>query len=264
MLTRRAFIAWVLGLLGGCHMPRGLPDDSNVVKEGPTWALSDHAELAARLGSIVTFDRLGTVLELETFLHGMARWAPALWGVGSAVVLSSTRAQVDGVSLALVSGTGVDPGCQAVWFIAYPELSCLGYEASYCISGTRYQIIHSFEVFKGTYYLNFSLRWTLTTGVIEYRDVAPGWVDTGVTVIPAAHTHLFNRIKLVGNSLTGEYVRMLVNEQGYSLRGFFAEHVAAGDAPHIQAVSTIWGNGGIDMTVYLDSCIFTESEPFLG
>jgi len=245
-------------------MPRGLPDDSNIVKEGPTWTLTDHGELAARLGSIVTFDRLGTVIDLETFAKGLSRWQFALWGAGSAIHLSNHRSLVDGVSLKMISGTGVDPGCQATWFLAYPQLSRLGYEASYCLWETKYRVIHSFNVFKGDYYVNFSIRWTLTTGVIEYRDATPAWVDTGVNIIPEATSYLFNRVKLVGNALNEEYERMLINDTGYSLHGLVAERVVAANRPHVQACSTIWGAGVTDMHAYLDSCIFTESEPGIG
>jgi len=242
-------------------MARGLPDDSNIVKEGPTWTLTDHAELAARLGSIVTFDRLGTVIDLETFVKGRSRWASNIWGAGGAICLSNYRSLVDGVSLKLLSGTGVTPAVQAVWYLPYPELSRLGYEASYCLFGNLYRVYHMLNVFKGTYFAYFGIRWTVTTGVIEYRDLGAVWVDTGYNVVPAPHTYLFNRIKLVGNALTEEYERMLINDQGFSLKGNYAEQVVSPDDPHIQACSQVWGDGIANMTTYLDACIFTETEP---
>jgi len=242
-------------------MPRGLPDDSNIVKFGPTWTLTDHAELAARLGSIVTFDRLGTVIDLETFVKGRSRWQSLIWGVGGAIELSNFRSEVDGVSLKLTSGTGLDPTVQTVWFLPFPELTRLGYEASYSFTGVLHRCYHGFNVFHGAYYDYFGLRWTLTTGEIAYRDITVGWIPTGVTLIPAAHTYLFNKIKLVTNALTGEYERMVVNDEGYSLKGRYAEQVGAPDDAHIQAFSRVWGNGVADMIAYLDSCIFTETEP---
>lgn len=242
-------------------MARGLPDDSNIVKDGPTWSLTDHAELAARLGSIVTFDRLGTVIDLDTFVKGRSRWKSSLWGVGGFICLSNYRSLVDGVSLKLSSGTGATPAVQAVWYIAYPALSRLGYEASYALAETLYRVYHSMLIFKGAYYVYFALRWTVTTGVIEYRDAAPGWVDTGINLVPAIHNWMFNRIKLVGNGATEEYERMVINERGFSLKGRYAEQVGAADAPHVQCASQVWGNGAARMVAYLDACIFTETEP---
>jgi len=242
-------------------MPRGLPDDSNIVKFGPTWSLTDHAELAARLGSIVTFDRLGTVIDLETFVKGRSRWEDTIWGVGGGVCLSNYRSQVDGVSLKLTSGTGVTPAVQAVWMLPYPELTRLGFEAAYAFTGTLNLAYHAFLVFKGAHYAYFALRWNLVTGVIEYRDAAPGWVATGVNIIPAGENHLFNKVKLVANSLTEEYERLVVNDTGYSLKGRYAEQVGAADDPHIQAWSQVWGDGLANMIAYVDGCIFTETEP---
>jgi len=245
-------------------MPRGLPDDSNIVKEGPTWTLTDQAELAARLGSIVTFDRLGTVLDLETFAKGRSRWMESLWGVASGVYLSNDRSLVDGVSLRLVSGTGLTPACQAMWYLAYPQLSRLGYEASYAVGVQRYRLYHGFNVFKGIYYANFSLRWTLTTGVLEYRDITAVWLDTGINIAAYPNNYMFNRIKLVGNALTEEYERLIINDNGYDMKGRYAERVGAVADQHVEAWSNSWGDGVFSQNTFLDACIFTESEPGIG
>lgn len=242
-------------------MARGLPDDSNVVKEGPTFTLSDDAELAARLGSIVTFDRLGTVIALETFEGGLSRWSFSLFGTGSKACLSNYRSQSKGVSLKLASGTGTTPSVGASWKMPYSELTRLGYEASYAFVGTKNVVYHLLNVFKGTYYLGFGIGWVLTTGKVYYANSAGAWIYTGTTVLPPAHTTLFNKVKLVVNALSEEYERALINQQGISLKGEGANHITSSDNPSIEAVVQVTGNGTDSMTAYMDDGIITESEP---
>lgn len=242
-------------------MARGLPDDANVVKEGPTWSLTDHAELAARLGSIVTFDRLGTVINLETFGDGLARWQMATPGVLATAHLTNERSLYDGVSLRLFSGTGGNPVAQGIWYAAYPQICRMGFEASYAISGTKHMLYHGLNVFKGAYYAAFRIRWTFPTGVIEIWDDGPGWHDTGLTIKEPTYDYMFNTIKMVVNTDTEEYQRFLINDVGGSLKGNYAERVGAPDNPHLQCYGYSRGDGDEAQNVYMDGCILTETEP---
>jgi len=201
---------------------------------------------------------------LETFAKGRSRWNEALWGVGSGVYLSNDRSLVDGVSLRMVSGNGATPAAHAVWYIAYPQLSRLGFEASYASGVQQYRLYHGFNVFKGAYYASFSLRWTMTTGLLEYRDVTAAWIDTGITIVAFPNNYMFNRIKLVGNAQTEEYERLIINDTGYSMRGRYAERVGAITDQHIECYINAWGDGILSMNLFVDACIFTESEPGIG
>lgn len=55
-------------------MPRGMPDWGEYSPQEVVSKLLDNAELAARLGSPVLFDRRGTVIFMDDFNCGVNHW----------------------------------------------------------------------------------------------------------------------------------------------------------------------------------------------
>jgi len=241
-------------------MAHGLPDDSNIVKPGPTVTMTDQAELAVRLGSIVTFDRLGTVVDLETFLHGCSRWELDSWGVGGGVTLSNYRSIFDGVSLKLTSGTGGIPNAIAVWNLAYPVLSRLGYEACYALGEDRHELRHGIFLYHDGIQTYFILNWDLTTGIITYMDITGFWLPTGIVMVPVPGDYLFQRVKLVVNGVNNEYERLIVNDEHYDLTTRYCPTMGAGPGNFAVCWTEVEGDGITSTDVYLDGCIFTQTE----
>jgi len=88
------------------------------------------AELAARTGSIVTFDRQGSVVFLTDFETGMSSWESAANGTGASVGVSPEHARNGAFSVKMVGGSDGGRSAQISRAFPYPVLNKYGLETS--------------------------------------------------------------------------------------------------------------------------------------
>ncbi|GAJ22875.1 unnamed protein product, partial [marine sediment metagenome] len=118
-------------------MPRGQPDYGGHAAKEITGSLSDMAELATRLGSIVTFDRRGDVAFLDDYESGIEKWVESHaegteWGT---VGLSARAAESGSFSTKLVTKGTVDGYAQVIYTLPYwnPINGRLGVEIKFTL-----------------------------------------------------------------------------------------------------------------------------------
>ena len=72
-------------------MVHTLPDYTTKYKTAIVFGNLDHAELAARLGSIDIYDRRGAVIDLDNFEAPYMRWIGETLGGGGNVTLTTEK-----------------------------------------------------------------------------------------------------------------------------------------------------------------------------
>jgi hypothetical protein len=114
-------------------MAHGRPDFNLTAGVRTTYRWSDFDELAARLGSPVSYDRRGDVIFIESFEHGdgMITWATG--GAGSTAGLSLARARTGHFSAALYTPSVANAYAHLTRRGVYPAVSPLGAEISFTL-----------------------------------------------------------------------------------------------------------------------------------
>lgn len=253
--------AVALGMLGGYIMGHGYPPWSGVKKETVFSLPIDMAELAARLGSIVTFDRRGDVLWLTDFDHGLAEIYTVASGIGSDHCLSTITTYRGAYSLKLIPGSADGDYAAATKLLPYPVLSKFGLEASFTWHADVDYLYLRIIIFSGTQRSWWEIRLHETDGKIYYYDEdgniqeiddLPNWLTS---------TYIFHTAKLVVDAETGNYVRLIVDDTGYPLGDYSGEVVDDATPPDMRCTISVYTTVGNNPPIYVDGVIITQNEP---
>jgi len=242
-------------------MPHGYPDYGVAAPKRTVYALQDMAELAARLGSIVTFDRGGDVQWLDYFQATTLHWETYLDGTGAAAELSTAWALWGERSLKLTAGSSGYLYSQAWRNLILPVKSRLGLEAAFSVSDNTDYIQIDSELFDGTTMHYFSVRYRHQAQDLQLLTHSYQWTTFATGVRLWAQDGLFNIAKMVFDLQTDRYVRFLLNHESYDLSPY-TPVLDGSDTPPCNSIGLgIWGLAGYNPYTYFDAIIFTQNEP---
>jgi hypothetical protein len=225
------------------------------------YTLQDVAELAARLGSIDTFDRRGNVLFMETFQGSLAKLQTGTSGSNGSISISNQRARFGDFSCKMVTGDATNNKAFIIAYLPYMILSKVGFEVSWCPQLWIRDIELRLYFYTGATYKEFSVRWHAATDEWQYYDSNGDWIALSPTHLLARDVYTFNFTKLVVNLDTQEYVRLICNNLSWDLSGISPWGDVSSDAPIILCETTIYTRDDYSCTVYLGSMIVTQNEP---
>jgi len=225
-----------------------------------------NAELAARLGSPITFDRRGTIWWYDTFDNSAFAWKKTLFGTGASATLSNEYPYVGDGCAKIVHGNTLDDytiisknigsaatsriGISAVLnYTAVTNISCaLAMKAS---TGTR--IIGAAVRVK-----NNSLSYGNSTGM-SFR------IGTEFTEFDATHelsSYSSLPLKFVIDVDKEKYVRCMISGDEIDMTGYTPCVTAYGGSreilPHLVVVNIA---GAANNTAYFDNVVLTVEEP---
>jgi len=242
-------------------MPHGGPDFDTTAGSRTTYRWSDLDEQAARLGSIVSFDRRGDLLFLDSFEDGYRKWLATAVGAGAAVTLSRASAHSGVYSMRCVPGSdGLRRvSLQRIW--GYPVVSAFGLELSATLHANLQQISMAIFVYTGALAWQVYGRYYHTTGEWQIY-VPPGiWVTIATLANPMVDSRGYHTFKLVGDPSSGSYVRAILNAQNVDISAYAMTSPVSVVSPQLfvdlQVISIPLNNA----TVYLDDIIVTQNEP---
>lgn len=242
-------------------MSKGAKDWSLYRRDSITYSLQDLAELAARLGSIVTFDRRGDVIHTETFNHGYSMWIPESQGPGSATGLNTSYFLSSGVSLALTSGANEDGYTLVYAFHPYPGDLNMGLEIHFTLAAETYRFRSALNVYDGTTLHRARVSYYPGDETLSYEDVNGDEqpIATGLTLLESPrHFHV---LKFVVDLATQSYTRAILNDTEYPLDNpTYYTTPSALDAI-LQQVFASYSTSGNNPTIYIDNAIVTQDEP---
>lgn len=239
----------------------GLADWSSIKRAGPQFTMQDLAELAARLGSPVTFNRLGYVIEMDSFEDGLSRVFTDLSGTGAAVQLSRTAPRTGTYSALLRSGSTPTPWAQIFKHLAYPYLGRIGLEVSVRPTSAFNFVQLHLVVFDGTTRYQGILRYYYATSLLRYLNSGASYVTIDTlpqwpTALPPYHT-----LKLVVDFATAKHVRVIVDNEVYLLDGVAINSGASAEAAKLFGGVLLEGRSGVNDEMLADDMIITVNEP---
>lgn len=242
-------------------MAHGTPDWGVTAGSVTTYQLTDLAELAARLGSPVTFDRRGDVIFMETFEEAtLNKWQAALYGSGSSVTLSTLRARFGALSALLTAGPVADSRAALVYYSPYGVMSAFGLEAAISRNVIMKSLTFYIDLYDGVNVTSCALRWSFQGSELSYMKENGAWVSLG-TVYLSTEPNVFHVFKLVVNGVSNEYARAVVNNQAFYLGGIAARVSASAILPVLFFDIDLRGDDGPESEVWVDNVIVTQNEP---
>lgn len=223
--------------------------------------MSDMGELAARLGSIVTFDRRGNVIFADNFESGIQNWYPG--GIGSQVIEWCSQYSRDGgFSCKLETDTDEDDSALITRHVGYPVLSIMGMEISISDKQNwKFLYIRLLLTLAGGQW-EANVRYDYTAKTLLYLNSLGTY-----TAIPGAsydtqgNPSYFDTIKLVADFVNYKYKRLTLNDTTYALSGIGLRWVGGLGTPNLHASIELFSDGVGAAIGYVDSIILTQNEP---
>ena len=242
-------------------MAHGAPDYYSSSPKSVVHALQDMAELAARLKSVVTFDRRGDVIALADFSDDLGQWDATPNGVGASIARATTVARSSPGSVNMVPGNANGDQSIIVRSGGITSTGRFGVEVSWTSAGNTSWLLGSensyFEAASG-----YSLDWRYNnaTKALQIKLLGGAWqtiatTDFGVTAL------FWHTFKLVADVDTGKYVRAILDGATIDLSAYSLPTVASnvqygyGQTLFVERIAA-----GI-ISLYLDDILFTINEP---
>lgn len=254
----------------------GLPDYSTSapvgqVPVGSVFTSSDNAELAARLGSVVTLDRRGNVFWMDNFESGLSKWvgADASSPPGS-VSLSISECRLGSTSCKMVTApfAGVLGRAWLYTYLPCPappvSLPSLGFEVGFTsfgfVSNPEIMFLLRFYDQNGDSYEGYII-YKGSDHKLYYRNSAGADIEFASDIFTAEAGLVFHSGKLVIDPSENKYVRFLLDGVEYQMDNYSLFNTAAGVSPFIEIWIQMNNTAAASSASYIDTVIATHNEP---
>ena len=228
---------------------------------GPVRSVVDLGELAARIGSINTFDRRGDTVWLDDFEVGIGKWVANSWGAGGNVAVSKSYARNGIYSCAMTAGSDGFHMAQIYRVMAYPVLGLLGFECSFAFDSDLDWFGLLFDLYDGTHRHEALVKYDYSNTKLQILDGNGDLHDleTGLDIYVANYP--FWTVKVVVDFVNVNYVRVILNNTEYDVSGIDYLYNADASNPRLRPGVKNMGQLGQNAVVYIDDVIITQNEP---
>lgn len=242
-------------------MTHGFPDYGVGAPKQTIYAMLDFGELAARLGSPVTFDRRGDVMWFDDFEHGPNKWATSLTGSGGSVDITNEKARTGALSCKVITGDSENDYAHIIHREPYPVLSKMGLEYSLLTAETTAVLYFIYDIYTGTYRHSAKIKLELATHSWYYGNSSGLWVALPTTAKLTQSSYTFHTVKLVIDTTTRKYVRLIGDNVSYDMSALSYRYVADATDPIIKVQLSFYPTEDASKTIYYDDVILTQNEP---
>lgn len=242
-------------------MPHGAPDWGVIAPKKTVYILQDMAELAARLGSIVTFDRRGDVVWLDDFESGAGHWYAYSGGTDGSTAITTEYSRSKASSFRLNTGSGDEANAVATAYLPMAVLSKLGMEVSFTVDSQLGTFDIYFNVATLTAFYLPHLCYDATNDRLRIYADGVGWIDLKTSLVLSTAPRLFHTLKVVIDPLTGKWVRVILDGESYDVSAYSMYSIAGQSAQRIEPEVQVYPTSTIATVVEIDDVIITQNEP---
>jgi len=219
------------------------------------------AELAVRLGSIVNFDRRGSLIWQDDFEGSGLNWTVASTPAGGTAALDTGEAVSGLKSCKVVTPAGNQEYTSITKGFAYPIGSQIGAEIAFLPDADLLWLQLHLCVFDGTNKYESFVRVYPDEVYVNIYTANSGWVSLTPTNKMYIGKKTWYKLKLVIDYVNKTNVRVLYNDQVYNTTTYTLRSSADASNPHIHVeIKCVCDSGGAS-TDYLDNFILTQNEP---
>jgi hypothetical protein len=242
-------------------MAHGLPDFGPTASKAQLYAGVDMAELAARLGALPRYDRLGDVIFYEDFCSDLGAWEIETSGLGSEVVVTAERFVSGGFSCRLTAGSNLLRYAGISLRAPVPYSVMYGVEVQSTMHLDMDYIYTLIDVYTGQWHLAFGVRYDKATNLNSYYNAAGGWTAIPGAILPYYDSHNFIVSKYTFNIAAGRYSRLLIPPRLIDLSGYIGYAVPdVLNRPRLEWSGRIYADLGTNPVTYIDSLILTAND----
>jgi len=245
-------------------MPHGLPDFGIAEAKETTYNLTDLADLAVRLGSIVEYDRRGDVVYLDDYEAPILRYEEKITP-GSTVKLSSLAAQSGAQSARFITPAIAGRWCRTLYSLQPMASGKHGAKVSLNfykmhITDCYYEMKMFLDDRDAT--REAGIRINPFAKTLEYFNSGGGWTTFETGVLPyASEVAIFHALKLVVDFTTLKYVRFLFDIWSWDVSDYSFYKVANGEQLLLGVKMTVFDTAGAGLSVLQDNFVYTINEP---
>lgn len=241
-------------------MPHGTPDWGQIPDVAGYTLTEDLAELAARLGSICTFDRRGSIFFLDDFASGVGKWELTGPDNGEAFDGFSGYAQSGGYCGRITTGA-VDGNLAHIarWF-PFPQLVKVGFEISFTLDAYISEFRVGFYGPTDTKYMHAAIFYYVPTDTLYYNNYKGTMIPlaSGLNLLKA--DYCFHTVKLVIDLTTNKYVRCILNNIEYDLSDYAYYVGGVLTKQYMIAYQEVITGENTSAVIYVDNAIITRDE----
>lgn len=220
-------------------------------------------ELAARLGSINTFERRGNIVWMDNFESSTPKWETDFSGTGASALRSVISAKTDNYSMKLTTGDAENDYAKIIHYNFFPVSMRFGIEISFALDNNiKYLRLWS-QSYDGDYEITPQILYYPYTNLLCIRDENYDLV----TVISDLKLHrndlFYHTLKLVFDIPSHKYIRAFCDKYEYDISDYQYRHLPSGTTPLLSIRVDIVNNSGGNHYTYVDNCILTQNEPLV-
>ena len=242
-------------------MVHTLPDYTTKYKIAAIFSMIDVAELAARLGSINTYDRRGNVMFMEDFEGGTLFWNTEGVGTGNSAALSTVWAKSGSQSCALTAGAGALGQSYIYRDLLVKVIGNIGLESSFTVDPDTSYVFMSLRYYNGAGYVEGGIRYDNANNKIQYLNSGNTYTDLITNLKINTQTKQFSTWKMVLDLSNSEYERVMVNDEDVDMDGIDLKSVVAANSKYIMIRIRHDSSHADAKTIYVDDVILTQNEP---
>ena len=242
-------------------MGKDWPDWGQSYTNAAFYPLLDHGELAARLGSIVVYDRRGSVLWLCDFRYGLNLVDTGTVGGSSSVDLWTSPILSPPFSCRLRSGTGANEGGNISKKLPVPNASRVGFsfhlQAGLGVDKVEFNLTH----FDAVNRYDANVTFDVDGGNLTIEDDDLGTVTIASSLSFAGLADVLQFVKLVIDLDAHKYERLMFGGNEYDLSTYSLPVLTSSTEARIGCQIKQLNKAGGASSVFVDNLIFSANEP---
>lgn len=217
------------------------------------------SELAARLGSLVSWDWRGNVYYSTDFSCGSGSLFKYMLGTGALIDVSPVHWLHGGYSLKMIAGDANEDYARIRGNLSYPPSSRMGLQVAWSSVGSVPWVQICVKRSVGARVYAPKLRWTVGPASVSILKADGNWQNLGLCPLPD-DDEAFSYMKLVVDFDSLEYVRAMVGAVEYDISDYAVWQEGAGSLNAVYFEVEVISDGAADEGVYLDHVVLTVNE----
>ncbi len=243
--------------------PRGLPDDANVQSFGDMQRSDDITELAARLGSPLTYERRGNVLYSDTFKHGASTWNVLRSTVAENPTLTGSFQITGGVALLLETQAGTAQIVSAKRNLPLFSEGVYGlFVMASMRADTKYFQVAA-EYYDGTMVWDYSIRLSSMYETLGYKGSGGAFVELTDELNFFSGRDNFHTVGILFDTLQNSYNQIMLDGVTYDMTGLSTQGVVNGTAPLVRVDMWVESDSLNQATAVIDSVVLVQNPSVL-
>jgi len=237
------------------------PDYTTSSKMATIYGEVDNGELAARLGSINTYDRRGNIVFMEDFEGALFNWQINNNGAGAGSVLAAAYSRTGSQAAQLTAGSGLN-GYTTIWkYWPLPVSTQIGLECSFTTHASLDRFVAEISIYDGVTLHATTCGCSVSADEI-YFNTGPVGVESCITNLGLYNSdYNFHTMKFAFDYSTDYWMRILFDNYSYDASAWPIHTELSAITPRMYiglwAVCEIVANP----VIYVDDVILTQNEP---